>query len=174
MFVVTCARLLLFPLYLTMWWTSKICQRRQTIFLKLRKLVVEKIRRDRINSSIEQLRTLLHRGQMCGQQQQRLSKLEKADILELAVSFLQKETNADVSPTYYQGCSQCLQETLRPLSLHAPLQSAEQQEIKRFYVHQKTALSRSMSSEQHARSAAKRSTSRSSSPRSQGSLWRPW
>ncbi|XP_038871253.1 transcription factor HES-5-like [Salvelinus namaycush] len=141
---------------------------------KLQKLVVEKIRRDRMNSSIEQLRTLLHRGQMCGQQQQLLSKLEKADILELAVSFLQRETNAGVSPTYSQGCSQCLQETLRHLSLHEPLQAAEQQEIKRFYVLQKTALSRSMSSEQHARSAAKRSTSRSSSRRSQGSLWRPW
>ncbi|XP_035651905.1 transcription factor HES-5-like isoform X1 [Oncorhynchus keta] len=170
MFVLTCARLLLFPPYLTTWWTSKIRQRRQTILLKLRKLVVEKIRRDRINSSIELLGTLLHRGQMCGQQQQRLSKLEKADILELAVSFLQKETKAGVSPTY----SQCLQGTLRHLSLHAPLQAAEQQDIKRFYVLQKTALSRSMSSEQHAQSADKRSTSRSSSRRFQGSLWRPW
>nr|XP_046191552.1 transcription factor HES-5-like isoform X1 [Oncorhynchus gorbuscha] len=170
MFVLTCVRLLLFPLYLTTWWTSKIRQRRQTILLKLRKLVVEKIRRDRINSSIELLRTLLHREQMCGQQQQRLSKLEKADILELAVSFLQKETKAGVSPTY----SQCLQGTLRHLSLHAPLQAAEQQDIKRFYVLQKTALSRSISSEQHAQSAAKWSTSRSSSRRFQGSLWRPW
>ncbi|XP_045080035.1 transcription factor HES-5-like [Coregonus clupeaformis] len=116
---------------------------------KLRKLIVEKIRRDRINSSIEQLRKLLHGGQICGQQQQqRSSNLEKADILELAVSFLQKETTAGVSPTYSQGCSQCLQETLRHLSLHAPLQAAELEEIKRFYVLQKTALSRRMSVQQ--------------------------
>ncbi|KAM3921643.1 transcription factor HES-5-like isoform 1-T1 [Leptodactylus fuscus] len=54
---------------------------------KLRKPVIEKMRRDRINSSIEQLRILLekefHRHQLP-------SKPEKADILEMTVTFLQR------------------------------------------------------------------------------------
>lgn len=53
--------------------------------LQLRKPVVEKLRRERINSSIEQLKSLL-----CAEflQQQPDSKLEKADILEMTVTFL--------------------------------------------------------------------------------------
>ncbi|CAL1609032.1 unnamed protein product [Knipowitschia caucasica] len=52
---------------------------------KLRKPVVEKLRRERINSSIEQLKSLL-----CTEflQQQPDSKLEKADILEMTVTVL--------------------------------------------------------------------------------------
>ncbi|XP_072308961.1 transcription factor HES-5-like [Eucyclogobius newberryi] len=52
---------------------------------KLRKPVVEKLRRERINSSIEQLKSLV-----CAEvlQQQPDSKLEKADILEMTVSVL--------------------------------------------------------------------------------------
>ncbi|CAL1609136.1 unnamed protein product [Knipowitschia caucasica] len=52
---------------------------------KLRKPVVEKLRRERINSSIEQLKSLL-----CTEflQQQSDSKLEKADILEMTVTVL--------------------------------------------------------------------------------------
>lgn len=52
---------------------------------QLRKPVVEKMRRDRINSSIEQLKQLL--GQEFARRQPN-SKLEKADILEMAVSYL--------------------------------------------------------------------------------------
>ncbi|KAJ0068675.1 hypothetical protein NL108_010349 [Boleophthalmus pectinirostris] len=52
---------------------------------KLRKPVVEKLRRERINSSIEQLKSLL-----CAEflQQQPDSKLEKADVLEMTVTVL--------------------------------------------------------------------------------------
>ncbi|XP_072308970.1 transcription factor HES-5-like [Eucyclogobius newberryi] len=52
---------------------------------KLRKPVVEKLRRERINSSVEQLKSLV-----CAEflQQQPDSKLEKADILEMTVSVL--------------------------------------------------------------------------------------
>ena len=47
--------------------------------------MVEKLRRERINSSIEQLKSLL-----CAEflQQQPDSKLEKADVLEMTVSVL--------------------------------------------------------------------------------------
>lgn len=140
--------------------------------LQLRKLVVEKVRRDRINHSIEELKSLLNRGEQSSGQTS--SKMEKADILEMAVHFLRQRAIAGVAPSYSQGFSQCLEETLRHLSLHAPLQPAEREEIKRFYVLQRTSLQRRMSGAQGRRTVAvKRSTSRSS-PRSQGSLWRPW
>ncbi|KAK3536246.1 hypothetical protein QTP86_000149 [Hemibagrus guttatus] len=53
--------------------------------MKLRKPMVEKMRRDRINSSIGQLKSLLAPEFL---NQQPDSKLEKADILEMTVSFL--------------------------------------------------------------------------------------
>ncbi|KAK7916481.1 hypothetical protein WMY93_012242 [Mugilogobius chulae] len=125
---------------------------------KLRKLVVEKVRRERINASIEQLKALLNLDEYepTGRAQ---SKLEKADILEIAVCFLRQRAIASVVPSYSQGFSQCLQETLRHLSLHAPLQHAEREEIKRFYVVQRAALHRHIADEH---STSKRP------------LWRPW
>uniref|UniRef100_A0A3B4X3E1 BHLH domain-containing protein n=1 Tax=Seriola lalandi dorsalis TaxID=1841481 RepID=A0A3B4X3E1_SERLL len=51
----------------------------------LRKPLVEKLRRERINSSIEQLKSLLGPDFL---KQQPDSKLEKADILEMTVCFL--------------------------------------------------------------------------------------
>ncbi|XP_069599097.1 transcription factor HES-1-like [Ranitomeya imitator] len=55
---------------------------------KLRKPVIEKMRRDRINSSIEQLRVLLEKE---FQSHQLPSKPEKADILEMTVTFLRQQ-----------------------------------------------------------------------------------
>uniref|UniRef100_A0A1A8P3K4 Transcription factor HES-5 n=1 Tax=Nothobranchius pienaari TaxID=704102 RepID=A0A1A8P3K4_9TELE len=52
---------------------------------KLRKPLVEKLRRERINSSIEQLKSLLGPEFL---KQQPDSKLEKADILEMTVCVL--------------------------------------------------------------------------------------
>ncbi|XP_062268099.1 enhancer of split mbeta protein-like [Platichthys flesus] len=52
---------------------------------KLRKPLVEKLRRERINSSIEQLKSLLGLEFL---NQQPDSKLEKADILEMTVCFM--------------------------------------------------------------------------------------
>ena len=47
--------------------------------------MVEKLRRDRINSSIEQLRMLLQRE---FEEHELPAKAEKADILEMAVNYL--------------------------------------------------------------------------------------
>ncbi|NP_001037951.1 hairy and enhancer of split 5, gene 9 [Xenopus tropicalis] len=55
---------------------------------KMRKPVVEKMRRDRINSSIEQLRMLLEKE---FESHHLPSKPEKADILEVAVSLLRQQ-----------------------------------------------------------------------------------
>ncbi|XP_047462994.1 transcription factor HES-5-like [Mugil cephalus] len=58
------------------------------ISIKLRKPIVEKMRRDRINTCIEQLKTILEKE---FHKQEPNSKLEKADILEMTVSFLRQQ-----------------------------------------------------------------------------------
>ncbi|XP_062959771.1 transcription factor HES-5 [Cynocephalus volans] len=94
---------------------------------RLRKPVVEKMRRDRINSSIEQLKLLLEQEFA---RHQPNSKLEKADILEMAVSYLKHSrafaaaaaaAAAAKSPPqdYSEGYAWCLQEAVHFLTLHA-------------------------------------------------------
>ncbi|XP_074532010.1 transcription factor HES-4-like [Halichoeres trimaculatus] len=75
-------------------------QEHLTLTHKLRKPLVEKLRRERINSSIEQLKSLLGPEFL---KQQPDSKLEKADILEMTVCVLrrlqqQQHKQADFSP----------------------------------------------------------------------------
>ncbi|XP_054473723.1 protein hairy-like [Anoplopoma fimbria] len=60
-------------------------QEHLTLTHKLRKPLVEKLRRDRINSSIEHLKSLLGPEFL---KQEPDSKLEKADILEMTVCVL--------------------------------------------------------------------------------------
>ncbi|XP_048879023.1 transcription factor HES-5-like [Brienomyrus brachyistius] len=85
---------------------------------KLRKPVVEKMRRDRINSCIEQLKKLLEKE---FQQQDPNAKLEKADVLEMTVTFLKQQLRprASVSAVpraHSEGYTQCWRETLHFLS----------------------------------------------------------
>ncbi|XP_063799475.1 transcription factor HES-5-like [Pseudophryne corroboree] len=83
---------------------------------KIRKPVIEKMRRDRINNSIEQLRILLDKDIQTHHQH---SKLEKADILEMAVKYLQQQRlhsmndPQNAQDLYYQGYYMCLKETMR-------------------------------------------------------------
>uniref|UniRef100_F7B981 Transcription factor HES-5 n=1 Tax=Xenopus tropicalis TaxID=8364 RepID=F7B981_XENTR len=86
---------------------------------KLRKPIVEKMRRDRINNSIEQLKALLEKE---FHKQEPNVKLEKADILEMAVSYLQQQKNsvrgqspnlAKLEQDYKQGFSSCLREAVQ-------------------------------------------------------------
>ncbi|KAM4652121.1 transcription factor HES-5-like [Discoglossus pictus] len=85
---------------------------------KLRKPVIEKMRRDRINSSIEHLRILLEKE---FHKQQLPPKPEKADILEMTVSFLQQHMAGKSVPsssqTYTEGHSRCVQDSLHFLTL---------------------------------------------------------
>ncbi|KAE8593253.1 hypothetical protein XENTR_v10019047 [Xenopus tropicalis] len=83
--------------------------------------MVEKMRRDRINSSINQLQNLLEKEFQLLQPD---SKPEKADILELAVKFLkqqicsQSKNNRKDYQDFSQGYSNCLHETFAFLSFH--------------------------------------------------------
>ncbi|XP_073682458.1 hairy-related 2 [Garra rufa] len=92
---------------------------------KMRKPVVEKMRRDRINKCIEQLKVLLKAEIKASTP---CSKLEKADVLEMAVVYLKNNTWQAASrpsvdahahaQSYASGFSRCIEETTRFLSLH--------------------------------------------------------
>uniref|UniRef100_A0A3P8NJX7 BHLH domain-containing protein n=1 Tax=Astatotilapia calliptera TaxID=8154 RepID=A0A3P8NJX7_ASTCA len=76
-------------------------------FLQLRKPLVEKIHRKRINSSIEQLKSLLGSELL---KQQPDSKLEKPDILEMTVCYLRR--------LHYSRCAQEMTQSQRNLLNH--------------------------------------------------------
>ncbi|XP_031422941.2 transcription factor HES-5-like [Clupea harengus] len=88
---------------------------------KQRKPAVEKMRRDRINSSIEELKALLG-PQLLNLQPD--SKLEKADILEMTVCLLRQRLQpVKTSPSSdagSQGFSRCAQEVVHFLSKDLP------------------------------------------------------
>ncbi|XP_062871961.1 hairy-related 12 [Trichomycterus rosablanca] len=87
--------------------------------LKLRKPLVEKMRRDRINNCIDQLKKLLEKEL---HKQDPNSKLEKADILEMTVSFLkeqQKIPTVQAQRDYNQGYSHCWRESLNFLNFQS-------------------------------------------------------
>ncbi|XP_056293130.1 transcription factor HES-5-like [Pseudoliparis swirei] len=91
-------------------------QEHLTLTHKIRKPLVEKLRRERINSSIEQLKSLLDPEFL---KQQPDSKLEKADILEMTVCVLrrlQQQNQAVDSAAVGQGYSRCVQEVNHFLS----------------------------------------------------------
>lgn len=137
----------------------------QLIF-QVRKPIVEKMRRDRINGSIDQLKTLLQR-----QLKQQLpgSRLEKADILEMAVHFLKLQVKPSADLGYRQGFSQCLEEAHRYLSPHTSLR-----------------LTHGVAVEHSPRTTTNSRTSTTSIPKSTlvslkqsaamppGIMWRPW
>ncbi|XP_060897848.1 transcription factor HES-5-like [Labrus mixtus] len=90
-------------------------QEHLTLTHKLRKPQVEKLRRERINSSIEQLKSLLGPEFL---KQEPDSKLEKADILEMTVCVLRRLQQHQIvnSAAVNQGFSRCVQETTHFLS----------------------------------------------------------
>ncbi|KAM8916619.1 transcription factor HES-5-like isoform 1-T5 [Spinachia spinachia] len=82
---------------------------------KMRKPAVEKMRRDRINSCIEQLKVLLEEE---FHQRDPDNKLEKADVLEMTVGFLQRHLRprAEDTAAYGDGYSRCSEGTRSFLS----------------------------------------------------------
>ncbi|KAM9299291.1 transcription factor HES-5-like [Gastrophryne carolinensis] len=125
------------------------------------------MRRDRINQSIEQLRVLLEKDIQVHHQH---SKLEKADILELAVNYLQRQKMHHVTDpqntqdSYYHGYYMCLKETVGFLHTHGHKQGRILRHICR----------------QQSQSAAEYHYPESSSPPreqrnvSKDNIWRPW
>ncbi|XP_020481836.1 transcription factor HES-5-like [Labrus bergylta] len=123
---------------------------------KMRKPVVEKMRRDRINSCIEQLKVLLEKE---FHKQDPNAKLEKADVLEMTVAFLKQQLQPQ-SPQSH-GYSRCWKETLAFLSKDS-LKDATLPHL----VHRD---GRDISSSHgHIQAAEKQLTG------PHGAVWRPW
>ncbi|XP_072012372.1 transcription factor HES-5-like [Engystomops pustulosus] len=137
---------------------------------KLRKPVIEKMRRDRINSSIEQLRILLEKE---FQRHQLPSKPEKADILEMTVTLLQQhmaERNVTTSSqAQKEGYSTCVQDSITFLSQHKQTQLQMQLLQNLPGAHTKTYEAISPPVSPVYQTPSKHSTTESSK-----AMWRPW
>ncbi|XP_019723649.1 transcription factor HES-5-like [Hippocampus comes] len=148
---------------------------KETSAHKLRKPLVEKLRRDRINTSIEQLKSLLGPEFL---RQQPDSKQEKADILEMAVCYLRswQQRRPPSSSTFCSssnGYAHCVQQAVSFLS-HCKVQSPAQ---KRMLVHFQD-LQASCGNNRGPQSTPSPPASPLSSGKGAGhagaALWRPW
>uniref|UniRef100_A0A672NY24 Hairy-related 2 n=1 Tax=Sinocyclocheilus grahami TaxID=75366 RepID=A0A672NY24_SINGR len=127
---------------------------------QMRKPAVEKMRRDRINRCIEQLKVLLKAEIKASQH---CSKLEKADVLGMTVIYLKNNNtwpSADAQG-YADGFSRCIEETARFLSVHS------QQQITKPIVGPFDGTQRAKVSAQDSCPVASKSTG-------ELAIWRPW
>ena len=142
-------------------------------FLQLRKPLVEKLRRERINSSIEQLKSLLGPEIL---KQQADSKLEKADILEMTVCFLtrlQQHQPVNSAPID-QGYSRCVQEVVHFLSKEKVMSQSQSQLLNHFNKLQSSS-DKSLREADFSplSSTVQTSITKEKSPVN-STLWRPW
>ncbi|XP_043978554.1 transcription factor HES-5-like [Gambusia affinis] len=149
-------------------------QEHLTLNHKLRKPLVEKLRRERINSSIEQLKSLLGPEFL---KQQPDSKLEKADILEMTVCFLrrlqqqqQQHPHLDARATD-QGYSRCFQEVVHFLSKD-DLKTQSQRRLLNHMNKLQSSSERNLKDNFLMNSTIQASIKKKSPANS--SLWRPW
>lgn len=113
------------------------------------------MRRDRINSSIEQLKTLLGKEFV---KQQPDSKLEKADILEMTVCYLRQSASPRPA-TGNEGYSRCVQEIVHFLSRGEMKTETQRKLLNHFQAAQN--------------SPAHQSPVKEATP-VKSALWRPW
>ncbi|KAI6073722.1 Transcription factor HES-5 [Aix galericulata] len=139
----------------------------------LRKPIVEKLRRDRINSSIEQLKLLLEKE---FQRHQPNSKLEKADILEMTVSYLKYSqafaaSAKSLQQDYCKGYAWCLKEALQFLSLHSAHTETQMKLICHFQRSQAVPKDSGSSS---APTSSQQPSAKQAPAKPSCNLWRPW
>ncbi|KAM9361995.1 transcription factor HES-5-like [Symphorus nematophorus] len=143
-------------------------QEHLTLTHKLRKPLVEKLRRERINSSIEQLKSLLGPEFL---KQQPDSKLEKADILEMTVCVLRRlqqqnqQQQNQQHPAVDQGYSRCVQEVEHFLSREQVKTQSQRRLLNHF--NKREADFSPLSSTVHTSNTKDKSPVNSA-------LWRPW
>eukprot|EP00063_Salmo_salar_P014285 XP_013989120.1 PREDICTED: transcription factor HES-5-like [Salmo salar] len=148
-----------------------------TLTNKLRKPVVEKLRRDRINSSLEKLKSLLG-PEILNQQPD--SKLEKADILEMTVCFLKRQqqyqplSSSSCSAPDNQGYSRCVQEIVHFLSKDEVKTHSQRRLLIHFQsLQQSSDKNRRESDLLQLSTPAQHSMSKEKGPVNRA-LWRPW
>uniref|UniRef100_A0A3B4YD73 Transcription factor HES-5 n=3 Tax=Seriola lalandi dorsalis TaxID=1841481 RepID=A0A3B4YD73_SERLL len=150
-----------------------------TLTHKLRKPLVEKLRRERINSSIEQLKSLLGPEFL---KQQPDSKLEKADILEMTVCFLtqlqqqqhQHQHQAVDMAAVDQGYSRCVQEVAHFLSKEEVMTQTQRRLLNHVNKLQSSSDKNLMEADfSLLSSTVQTSIAKEKSPVN-SALWRPW
>ncbi|XP_058265764.1 transcription factor HES-5-like [Hemibagrus wyckioides] len=140
---------------------------------KMRKPLVEKMRRERINSSIEKLKSLLG-GEFLKQQPD--SRQEKADILEMTVYFLrqqqqQSHKKSSCSTAADEGYSRCVQEAINFLS-QCQVHTQSQRRLLSHFLTMQPSMEKSRNVPQLS-SPACQISSKEETPSCSG-LWRPW
>ncbi|XP_073325035.1 transcription factor HES-5-like [Pagrus major] len=150
-------------------------QEHLTLTHKLRKPLVEKLRRERINSSIEQLKSLLGPDFL---KQQPDSKLEKADILEMTVCVLrrlqqqQQQHRAVDSAAVNQGYSRCVQEVTHFLS-REPVKTQSQRSLLHHFNKLQPSSKNNLREADFSPLSSTVQTSKDKSPVN-SAVWRPW
>uniref|UniRef100_A0A7N5ZZT0 BHLH domain-containing protein n=1 Tax=Anabas testudineus TaxID=64144 RepID=A0A7N5ZZT0_ANATE len=147
-------------------------QEHLTLTHKLRKPLVEKLRRERINSSIEQLKSLLE-----FLKQQPDSKLEKADILEMTVCFLrrlQQQHQAVDSAAVDQGYSRCVQEVVHFLSKEEVKTQTQRKLLNHFNNLQSSSDENLKETGLSALSSTVQTNITKEKSPANSALWRPW
>ncbi|KAH0505059.1 Transcription factor HES-2 [Microtus ochrogaster] len=140
------------------------------------KPLLEKRRRARINESLSQLKGLVL--PLLGAETSRYSKLEKADILEMTVRFLQEQP-ASPYPTaatrsldsYLEGYQACLERLVRVLPACSVLEPAVSA---RLLEHLRQRTVRGGSPSQTPKPAPAPAPSPQVPPPGSPGLWRPW
>uniref|UniRef100_A0A3P8TT90 Transcription factor HES-5 n=1 Tax=Amphiprion percula TaxID=161767 RepID=A0A3P8TT90_AMPPE len=149
-------------------------QEHLTLTHKLRKPLVEKLRRERINSSIEQLKSLLGPEFL---KQQPDSKMEKADILEMTVCFLrrlQQQHQAVNTAAADQGYSSCVREVMNFLSKEEVKTQSQRRLLKHFNKLQPSSDNNLTEADfSPLSSTVQTSITKDKSPVN-SALWRPW
>ncbi|XP_047438922.1 transcription factor HES-5-like isoform X2 [Mugil cephalus] len=145
-----------------------------TLTHKLRKPLVEKLRRERINSSIEQLKSLLGPEFL---KQQPDSKLEKADILEMTVYFLRRlqQQQHQVVDSVDQGYSRCVQQVVHFLTKEEVKIQPQRRLMEHFNKLQSSSEKKNLREADFSPlgSTVQTSITKDKSPVN-SSLWRPW
>ncbi|KAI4896663.1 hypothetical protein NFI96_026148, partial [Prochilodus magdalenae] len=144
--------------------------------LKLRKPIVEKMRRDRINSCIDQLKKLLEKEL---HSQDPSTKLEKADILEMTVSFLKQQQRLPAmlaQKDYNEGYSHCWRESLHFLNINSS-RGRPAQELQQLRQAQRASPELGLSPPSPSTSSTSKHSSLAAQQQLQQSgrpVWRPW
>ncbi|XP_029946848.1 transcription factor HES-5-like [Salarias fasciatus] len=140
---------------------------------KIRKPLVEKLRRERINSSIEQLKSLLGPDFL---KQQPESKLEKADILEMTVCFLTQlqQHRAVDSAAVKQGYFRCVQEAVHFMSEQEAKTQTERKLINHFNKLQSSSDLNLREADFSPLSSTVQTSSTEDKSPACSALWRPW
>uniref|UniRef100_A0A672J6Y7 Transcription factor HES-5 n=1 Tax=Salarias fasciatus TaxID=181472 RepID=A0A672J6Y7_SALFA len=139
----------------------------------IRKPLVEKLRRERINSSIEQLKSLLGPEFL---KQQPDSKLEKADILEMTVCFLRRlqQRRAVDSAAVSRGYSRCVQEVVQFMSKEEVKTQTQRKLINHFSKLQSSADHNLREADFSLLSSTVQTSSTKDKSPACSVLWRPW